>query len=163
MFQTEPLDAEGPTESEIKDLKDCLSSGKSFRSCHENGFSGQVSNLFCSFTTRKSKLGTNKSNEAISQSKRYQKFSSKLHKGNARESCMLSIGFQRRLFLVMKLFNSILQNKNKFQMINQQYFVSQNVKFFLFDLNKLALHLYIYYLYVIQVYIFIAKSWANVE
>ena len=43
-----------PTESEIKDAKDCLSSGKSFRSCHENGFSGQVSTHCSEFDMRES-------------------------------------------------------------------------------------------------------------
>ena len=33
-------DSSGPNENEIQDAENCISSGKSFRSCHENGFSG---------------------------------------------------------------------------------------------------------------------------
>ena len=77
-------DSEGQTASEIREVNDCISSGKNFRSCHENGYSGLISIKFCDFISGCTvNFETSKSNETISQSKRCQNSSSKLHNGNA--------------------------------------------------------------------------------
>ena len=84
-------DSEGQTASEIREVNDCITSGKNFRSCHENGYSGLISIEFCDFDKRlysqfpvdTVNFETFKSNETISQSKRCQNSSSKLHNGNA--------------------------------------------------------------------------------
>ena len=38
-------DSEGQTTSEIREVNDCITSGKNFRSCHENGYSGLISSF----------------------------------------------------------------------------------------------------------------------